>query len=54
MEPNELVAWVNQAGLAPLSIVLCVIALYVVLGSHTLRRLLVPAVNDALAAIEID
>ena len=28
-------------------------ALYVVLGSHTLRRLLVPAVNDALAAIEI-
>lgn len=29
-------------------------ALYVVLGSHTLRRLLVPAVNDALAAIEID
>jgi tripartite ATP-independent transporter DctM subunit len=31
--PNELVAWVNQAGLAPLSIVLCVIVLYVVLGT---------------------
>jgi TRAP-type C4-dicarboxylate transport system permease large subunit len=31
--PNELVAWVNQAGLAPLVIVLCVIALYVVLGT---------------------
>lgn len=28
-------------------------ALYVVLGSHSLRRLIVPAVNDALAAIEI-
>ena len=28
-------------------------ALYVVLGSHTLRRLMVPAVNDALAAITI-
>jgi hypothetical protein len=28
-------------------------ALYVVLGSHTLRRLLVPAANDALAAIDI-
>ncbi|MEO5842673.1 MAG: hypothetical protein ABIQ73_26230 [Acidimicrobiales bacterium] len=28
-------------------------ALYVVLGSHSLRRLLVPAANDALAAIEI-
>ena len=28
-------------------------ALYVVLGSHTLRRLVVPAVNDALAAITI-
>lgn len=31
--PNELVAWVNQAGLAPPVIVLCVIALYVVLGT---------------------
>jgi len=31
--PNELVVWVNQAGLAPLSIVLCVIVLYVVLGT---------------------
>jgi len=28
-------------------------ALYVVLGSHTLRRLIVPAVNDALASITI-
>jgi hypothetical protein len=28
-------------------------ALYVVIGSHTLRRLLVPAVNDALASIDI-
>ena len=28
-------------------------ALYVVLGSHTLRRLIVPAANDALAAITI-
>ena len=28
-------------------------ALYVVLGSHALRRLIVPAVNDALAAIDI-
>ena len=28
-------------------------ALYVVLGSHALRRLLVPAVNDALAAVDI-
>jgi hypothetical protein len=28
-------------------------ALYVVLGSHTLRRLLVPAANDALASIDI-
>jgi hypothetical protein len=28
-------------------------ALYVVLGSHSLRRLIVPAVNDALAAIDI-
>lgn len=31
--PNELVAWVNHAGLAPLAIVLSVIALYVVLGT---------------------
>jgi C4-dicarboxylate transporter, DctM subunit len=31
--PNELVAWVNQAGLAPLAIVLCVVALYVLLGT---------------------
>ena len=31
--PNELVAWVNQAGLAPLAIVLAVIVLYVVLGT---------------------
>jgi hypothetical protein len=29
-------------------------ALYVVLGSHSLRRLLVTAANDALAAIQID
>jgi hypothetical protein len=29
-------------------------ALYVVLGSHSVRRLLVPAANDALAAIQID
>ena len=28
-------------------------ALYVVLGSHALRRLVVPGVNDALAAIDI-
>jgi hypothetical protein len=28
-------------------------ALYVVLGSHGLRRLIVPAVNEALAAIDI-
>jgi tripartite ATP-independent transporter DctM subunit len=31
--PNELVAWVNAMGLAPLSIVLAVIVLYVVLGT---------------------
>jgi C4-dicarboxylate transporter, DctM subunit len=31
--PNELVAWVNDARLAPLAIILCVIALYVVLGT---------------------
>ena len=31
--PNELVAWVNHAALAPLAIVLCVIALYVILGT---------------------
>lgn len=31
--PNELVGWVNQAGLAPLAIVLAVILLYVVLGT---------------------
>lgn len=31
--PNELVAWVNQSGFAPTTIVLCVVALYVVLGT---------------------
>ncbi len=31
--PNELVAWVNHAGLAPISIVVCVVVLYVVLGT---------------------
>lgn len=31
--PNELVAWVNHAGLSPSAIVLCVIALYVILGT---------------------
>jgi tripartite ATP-independent transporter DctM subunit len=31
--PNELVAWVNAMGLAPLSIVLAVIVLYVILGT---------------------
>ena len=31
--PDELVAWVNHAGLAPLTIVLCVVVLYVVLGT---------------------
>jgi tripartite ATP-independent transporter DctM subunit len=31
--PNELVTWVNQAGIAPLGIVLCVVLLYVVLGT---------------------
>ncbi len=29
-------------------------AVYVVLGSHALRRLLVPAVNEALAAIDFE
>ncbi|HYX64412.1 MAG TPA: TRAP transporter large permease [Burkholderiales bacterium] len=31
--PNELVAWVNHADLSPSAIVLCVIALYVILGT---------------------
>jgi tripartite ATP-independent transporter DctM subunit len=31
--PNELVAWVNAAGLAPLTIVAAVVVLYVVLGT---------------------
>ena len=31
--PNELVAWVNEAGLSPLTIVLCVVILYLVLGT---------------------
>jgi tripartite ATP-independent transporter DctM subunit len=31
--PNELVAWVNHARLSPLAIVLCVVVLYLVLGT---------------------
>jgi tripartite ATP-independent transporter DctM subunit len=56
--PNELVAWVNAIGFAPLFIVICVIALYIVLGTAleevSTILITVPVILPLMASLGFD